>query len=74
MNGQEAAVIAAALVGFLAGVFGTVYVLVVVDARRWGRRRRPAVSAARHGARGTLVRMCPPPAAGGTDVERGDAS
>lgn len=45
--------------GACLGVFGTVFVLVAADARRWEQapRRRPALEAARHGARAHMYRL-----------------
>lgn len=43
--------------GACLGVFGTVFVLVAVDSRRWhGAPRRPVPEAVRHGLRGGLYR------------------
>lgn len=55
--------------GTCLGVFCTVLVLVAVDARRYEHapRRRPALDAARHGARAGLVRISERPA----ELERG---
>lgn len=57
MTAADAGILAAAVVGFLAGMFVTLIVLVAVDAWRYGRRRRPALDAARHGTRDGLLRI-----------------
>lgn len=72
MSAVEAAITGAAVVGFLAGIFGTLFVLVVADTRRYGRLRRHNLDAARHGVRGGLYRVTAAPSSS-TAVERKQA-
>lgn len=51
----------AAAAGAALGVFGTVLVLVAVDAHRYDRAvRRPVADAARHGVRAGMLRITGP--------------
>lgn len=62
------ALFAAVAVGLFAGMFGTVLVLVAVDARRYGYRRVPLAAGARRGLRPAVFRSVERPA--GTELER----